>query len=394
MSDESDLPAPIVPSVSGLVRRSSELVARGLKDAGKLTQTLPPRPTMSLHKAARAGNIQEIRSHIHWGCNVNEMGQDDEGLDCVPLSLAAENGHAAAVELLLSAGADVNGADGTDPLNEAARRYPEIVEILLSHGAAPDGCAPLDGTPLETAAMEGNLKAMRLLIDAGANLNGSDCVTPLGEAVSYGNIEAIEMLLESGCDINHEDGSGLTAFHHACSCSGTSLEAKLEIAEFLLEQGADVYAVDDNGNTALHHVVEMACSVEKTIPTCDWLLNKGLEVNITNTKGKTPLHLAAQSSEKHAIEIVEYLIAKGANVNAMSDDGTPLHAAVGDFMRCGTVEVAEYLIRHGADVNVKASGTWMVGASRQSPQQTPLGRATALGHEQMEELLRRHGGIL
>jgi len=75
------------------------------------------------------------------------------------------------------------------------------------------------------------------------------------------------------------------------------------------------------------------------------------------------------------IEAVKQHLVAGTDVNAKDKSGrTPLHHAANK-------EVAELLIAKGADVNAKRDYGW-----------TPLMEATASGHKEIVELLRKHGG--
>ena len=76
---------------------------------------------------------------------------------------------------------------------------------LLAQGVHPD-CKmyATDGTPLMSAAAEGYLTSMRLLLDHGADpnaRNGSNEL-PLGYACSYWQWEAARLLIERGADVN------------------------------------------------------------------------------------------------------------------------------------------------------------------------------------------------
>ena len=62
---------------------------------------------MSIHDAAKAGNIKAVKQHIAAGTDVNAKGR----WGSTPLLLAALYGHKEVVELLISNGADVNARD-------------------------------------------------------------------------------------------------------------------------------------------------------------------------------------------------------------------------------------------------------------------------------------------
>lgn len=65
-----------------------------------------------------------------------------------------------------------------------------------------------DITPLAQASRMGNLEMMKLLIEAGADVNhqmDDDRETALMEAVAAGHLDAVKMLIEAGADVNLKD---------------------------------------------------------------------------------------------------------------------------------------------------------------------------------------------
>lgn len=92
-----------------------------------------------LHRAAQSGDVQEMSSLVEAGFKVNEF--DD--LSRTPLHYAVEGEHYKAAQWLLEHGAEVNANEeeliGETALCLAAQQdYPEMVELLLKHGANPD----------------------------------------------------------------------------------------------------------------------------------------------------------------------------------------------------------------------------------------------------------------
>ncbi|MYN28442.1 ankyrin repeat domain-containing protein [Duganella levis] len=92
-----------------------------------------------LHRAARDGNLSEISHLASEGFDIDAF--DD--LSRAPLHYAVEGDSYQAAQLLLELGANVNRHEeeliGETPLSLAVQgEYPEIVELMMAHGADPD----------------------------------------------------------------------------------------------------------------------------------------------------------------------------------------------------------------------------------------------------------------
>ena len=101
--------------------------------------------------------------------------------------------------------------------------------------------------------------------------------------------------------------------------------------------GVDVNAKDNIDVTPLHWA-----SWEGHKDVAGLLIDKGADVNAKSNEGDTPLHYAAMSNNTMKAKL---LIAKGADVSAADDKGkTPQMIAI----KKGHDEVADLLRRHGA----------------------------------------------
>ncbi len=99
-------------------------------------------------------------------------------------TIAAQNGHAAVVKLLLDNGAKVNGCNTSmNPLCVAINNgHDEVAQLLLGvEGVDVNIGNQLGNTPLHIAAMKGNEKMARLLLekDADPNIKNLSGDTPL-----------------------------------------------------------------------------------------------------------------------------------------------------------------------------------------------------------------------
>ena len=96
----------------------------------------------------------------------------------------------------------------------------EKMQVLISKGVAIDAPHPRLGyTPLHWASLEGQVGAVRCLIEANAQLNFTDNAgfTALHKAAANGRSEALECLIEANADLDVQTTAGWTALHKAAA---------------------------------------------------------------------------------------------------------------------------------------------------------------------------------
>lgn len=137
------------------------------------------------------------------------QAEDAGGLSV--LAYAASNGHAAVVQTLQAAGLK-KGVDTA--LAYAARScHEETLKLLLSVKPDVNG-RPTGKTPLSMAASGGCESSVRLLLDAGANVNATDDqgATALMEAANVGLVPIVQLLLDKGADMEIRNKDGQNAW--------------------------------------------------------------------------------------------------------------------------------------------------------------------------------------
>jgi hypothetical protein len=87
------------------------------------------------------------------------------------LMLAALKGHGEVVKILADAGAEVDHKGWTPLAYAAFEGHADIVRYLLGKGARADAVAPNGATPLMLAAKNGHVEAVKVLLAAGADPN-------------------------------------------------------------------------------------------------------------------------------------------------------------------------------------------------------------------------------
>jgi ankyrin repeat protein len=192
---------------------------------------------------------------------------------------------------LLEAGADgaIRDNEGKTALSYAfERRYQRVINALV--GGDPAGAASM----LFTAIRERNLRRMRDLLNAGANVN-------------YVNAEGETALILAASTF-------VPQFYSGRECRGE------EVLETLIRAGANLNHQDNNGNTALMRAMRNADGAART------LIRAGADVNLRNNEG-APALMGANALMRWSCrdgmnnELLRELLQSGARVNEQDNQG-------------------------------------------------------------------------
>ncbi|CAN0033377.1 unnamed protein product, partial [Scytosiphon promiscuus] len=218
-----------------------------------------------------------------------------------PLLIAAREGHAGILRLLLDAGASVD------------RRL--SVDTAIHHDAHTEYEAVETECALDLVAIGGNVDMIKAIVERDPSLVNSVAQstgnTALLYAAKHHQAGAVDALADAGADLEASDKCCRTALHVAAGSRDDE-----QILRTLLTRGAEKDAGGRNYETPLSVAMKRGNTVGTNV-----LISAGADVN------KALLAVSMRSSCNRAI--IRTLLEHGADVNtARAPDGsTPLHLA-------------------------------------------------------------------
>mmetsp|Transcript_59316 Transcript_59316/g.138166 ORF Transcript_59316/g.138166 Transcript_59316/m.138166 type:complete len:480 (-) Transcript_59316:402-1841(-) len=231
--------------------------------------------------------------------------------DQVALFSAAQDNNLNKIETLIKQGVDVNAF-------QKAARYP--AELLDEDNRFL--VVNLGRTPLLGAAEEGHIDAMKLLLEAAANVNFQDNsgfhALYLAAGVPEVAEKAVNFLLANGADLNRPTGSGYTPLHNACGCGEAGgIQA-------LIEARADLNLKSKSGAAPVHVAV-----INNQAKALETLAEFKANLDMPAFGGNTPMHEGVMQNNP---DVIAKLFECKADINVESgpDHGfaTPLAMAM------------------------------------------------------------------
>jgi len=323
----------------------------------------------------------------------------------------------------------------------ASERHPEIVKLLLEHGAdwkvrsfdretkvprlsAASSISPIARggfTALSFSAREGDIESARVMLDGGVDINYGDVDNTSALIVSIMNKQYTfaKFLIDRRADINVAGGYGRTALYAIVDIRNEDWSTlpnrkaedplpSLEIVNQLLSRGANVNATltaplpgrsgMDYGDTILGPgatpLMRAARAGDATVMRL--LLEKGADARLMTKEGNTALMFAAgvgyrdkntTGSENDALEALKVSLETGLDLNQANTKGeTALHGAASR----GADTIVRFLVEHGAALNAKTN-------QGHTPLDIAMGKASLtqlpVPHDSTVSLLQKLGAL-
>ncbi|KUM57929.1 hypothetical protein ACN42_g9242 [Penicillium freii] len=194
------------------------------------------------------------------------------------------------------------------------------------------------GSPLYYAAELGLSSMVRMILDAGADVNSAGGMfgSALAGATLEGHTEVVRILLEHGADVNIRGGLFHTPLQAAC------VKERLDVFNLLLDHGADINITGGYYGCALQ-----AAAARGWPAAALHLIKSGADVTIMAGQFGTGLQAASRYGHE---ELAMELLVRGANPNAV---GGYYNAALQAAARGGHTRIIHMLLEHGANVHME-----------------------------------------
>ncbi|HEY4306088.1 MAG TPA: ankyrin repeat domain-containing protein [Gemmatimonadaceae bacterium] len=371
-------------------------VAAQNADLSRIRELLDAHPDF-IDVRARLDEQSGQRTALHYGNHhydvvklLLERGADpnirDEGDNAYPLHFVAERLELSTVQLLIEHDADPIGEGDMHDLGvigwatcfnpaylritpeQRVERRRAIVDYLLANGGRHNmlSAVTMDAVDEIRAIIVAQPDQLERQMDAVNRRR-----RPLHLAVVEKRGKALKTLIDLGADLEAKDAAGLTALDQA------ALSAERELADLLLSRGAtltlpsalaldrdvdrllaeDPNAIRPGGKWA---TLIIRAAEQRDTRMLETLIRHGANVNtrdetttsVDSTPGYTALHAAAFNGNRTAVEL---LLAHGASVTAREGrySGTPAgwamyakHPEIADRILAGPIDMFDAIINH------------------------------------------------
>jgi ankyrin repeat protein len=175
------------------------------------------------------------------------------------------------------------------PQESDTTRPLDVARSALAHGAK------VDPTLLKPTTGRGLSDDPDPILRAGA--------TPFIRAAKTGDVAAMQLLLDHGADPRAVTKDGVTALMAAAGLgwrygqSQVPESASLKAVQFCLEHAVDVNATNVTGETALHGAASRGAS-----DVIRLLAERGAKLDIKDKRNRTPLDIADGGRERGAVQ--------------------------------------------------------------------------------------------
>ena len=292
------------------------------------------RGQLPIHLAISRNSYKCVSILLKYGCNVeyplpNSMGK------ITPLMYACQLGNYKIVKLLIENNAKVEARDRfqrTAVIHAAMCGHVRPLTHLLNMGANPNVADSSGNSCLHYACAYGWYYSMRVILDAGGNVNVANDwkLTPFGVAFLKGHVGICDQLLlmhKNQIDINFRTEDGETLVMLSVSSTTCLNEASIEQLNYIVNKlGGNSQLVDSKGNNAFHYLASN--KIEKSY----------FKFDLDQKKTDDDL---VKEQDAFRYKMADLLLRSGCDPNTQNNElETSLYTAIS----CGNCKFSRYLL--------------------------------------------------
>ena len=339
-SDESETSVEDVDDDETLHPQSALLIRGPVRPVRQYSNPVNEELSWTFLNACSEGNYDTVSKLLGTGLDVPSLQKSLDSHRFGALNAAVLSGHIDIVRILLKHGAWIEhrpNSNSSRPLHVAAQQgNASMVQLLLDYGAQINAENRFREQPIHLAATFNSIEVLRVLIDKGAALDclNQDGRQPIHMAAKFGSTGAVFVLLHKGATFDCLDQDGRQPIHLAAKYGS------VRTLRALLDKGATVDCLDQDGRQPIHLAAKYG-----SIEIIHALLDKGATLDCWDRDGRQPLHCAANWLDRP--NVIEFLVEAGADIDAGELHKRPLNFAC----RANCDENVRALINLGAEID-------------------------------------------